>query len=40
MARVDITCVKCGAKYVGRSLTEAMRWSAAHDEHCVGGDES
>jgi hypothetical protein len=40
MARVEVSCVKCGAKYVSRDLTEAMRWSAAHDEHCIGPDDT
>lgn len=36
MPRIEIECRRCGAKYVGASVTEAKDWDTNHDDHCIG----
>lgn len=44
MARIEVSCTKCGAKFVGRNIDEAVQWSDGHDMYCIGdcgcGDET
>jgi hypothetical protein len=40
MARIEMTCNRCGAKYGGRSVDEALAWDREHDQHCVALDKS
>ena len=35
MSRIEVSCLRCGAKYVGRDIAEAMTWSDEHDKHCI-----